>query len=166
MEVNDEPGSPSQGSSPRTGARRGATHTSIIHLQTNVHPGAGGPVDRLQGGRRQPRCQPGCQGAIVVVEAITSHLLPAGIEGILSEVVTCTEAEQGHSSAPQPGLACICRPAGSLPSNRLPPEGRWHGLPSGIKSALQKAVRRGNGPAAVHIALEVCGPLWARGNHC
>ncbi|GLI60475.1 hypothetical protein VaNZ11_002634 [Volvox africanus] len=42
-----------------------------------------------------------------------------------------------------------------LPSNDLPPEGRWRGGPSALKSALQKAVRLGRGSCAVRAALHL-----------
>lgn len=48
-----------------------------------------------------------------------------------------------------------------LPSNRVQPpaEGRWRGLPSGLKSALQKVVRLGRPGPAARIALQV-GVGW------
>ncbi|GLC43475.1 hypothetical protein PLESTM_001477400 [Pleodorina starrii] len=42
-----------------------------------------------------------------------------------------------------------------LLSNDLPPEGRWRGGPSVLKSALQKAVRLGRGACAVRSALHL-----------
>ncbi|PNH10384.1 hypothetical protein TSOC_002885 [Tetrabaena socialis] len=42
-----------------------------------------------------------------------------------------------------------------LPSNVLPPEGRWRGSPSALKSALQKAVRLGRGGCAARAALHL-----------
>ncbi|EFJ50508.1 hypothetical protein VOLCADRAFT_116903 [Volvox carteri f. nagariensis] len=45
--------------------------------------------------------------------------------------------------------------SGGLPSNDLPPEGRWRGGPSVLKSALQKAVRLGRGSCAVRTALHL-----------
>ncbi|GFR48216.1 hypothetical protein Agub_g10076, partial [Astrephomene gubernaculifera] len=45
--------------------------------------------------------------------------------------------------------------AARLPSNSLPPEGRWRGGPSALKSGLQKAVRLGRGGCAVRAALHL-----------
>ncbi|KAG2493933.1 hypothetical protein HYH03_007864 [Edaphochlamys debaryana] len=44
---------------------------------------------------------------------------------------------------------------GNLPSNLIPPEGRWRGGPSALKSALQKAVRLCRGPCAARLALHL-----------
>ncbi|PNW88847.1 hypothetical protein CHLRE_01g047350v5 [Chlamydomonas reinhardtii] len=45
--------------------------------------------------------------------------------------------------------------AADLPSNALPPEGRWRAGPSALKSGLQKAVRLGRGGCAVRAALHL-----------
>ncbi len=54
-----------------------------------------------------------------------------------------------------PSSPFVCPFPGELRSNDLPPEGRWRGGPSALKSALQKAVRLGRGACAVRAALHL-----------